>query len=125
MPSTAAGPEWPTWFEVQAAELLDRTPRDVTREAVVPQVAAQPDGTPAHLPGQFLGLLLVDIDDGYGRAIARENPNAGPAHSRRGRRLDADLLRDTHDAPSSRSSPRAQCDVRYISTGRAARMSLL
>ena len=101
MPSTAAGPGWPTWFHTKSRPLkrltvshtMRRESSSLVRSAVMPWATAARRGDLAH---HALHARRVHVHHRHLRALAREPERTRAPHARGGRRHDSDLSRQAH-----------------------------
>ena len=101
MPSTEAGPGWPTWFHTKSSPLkrlavrrtMRRAKSSWRRSATMPVRAAARRGD---LADHRVDTGRIDVHHPYLRALAGEADRAGPAHPGRRRRDDADFIFEPH-----------------------------
>ena len=123
MPSTAAGPGWPTWFQTKSRPLKrpHRVPHDAARLLVLRQIRDDPVRGAARrgdLAHDALDARGVDVDHGDLRALAREAQGSGASHARGGRGHDPDLSGQAHRRSSSGGLGRGGLGPRFYHRSR-------
>ena len=104
MPSTAAGPGWPTWFQTKssplkrwtASQTIRRESSSLVRSATIPWAVP-----PAAVISPTTGLHPRgrDVDHGDLRAFAGEAKGPGPSHAGARGGDDSDLSSQAHGGP--------------------------